>query len=174
MNMNRRSAIRYFIIVGAGVALLPTCKPSPKKISAYNNIPIDEDQQALLASIAQTIIPDTNTPGAKEVSAHLFVLQMLNDCYEQKDRERFLKGMEQFNKDVKDKYKKSFVECSSDEQKTIVAAINAQKDAKDDASYFYNTFKGLTLQSYTTSKYYLTNVQEYKLVPGKFKNSVPV
>ena len=173
--MNRRSAIRYFIVVSAGAVLLPTCKPSPKKISAYNNIPIAEDQQALLAGIAEIIIPDTNAPGAKEVSAHLFALQMLNDCYEQKDRDRFLKGMQQFNKDVKDKYKKSFVECSSDQQKTIVAAVNVQiDDAKEDAYYFYNTLKGLTLEAYTTSKYYLTNVQEYKLVPGKFKSSVPV
>ncbi len=174
MNINRRSAIRYFIIVGAGAVLLPTCKPSPKKISAYNNISIDEDQQAMLAAIAETIIPDTNTPGAKGISAHLFALQMLNDCYEQKDRNRFLTGMQQFNKDVKDKYKKSFVECSPDEQKIIVAAMNSQKDAKDDAAYFYNILKGLTVQAYTSSKYYLTNVQEYKLVPGRFKSSVPV
>jgi hypothetical protein len=174
MNMNRRSAIRYFIIVGAGVALLPTCKPSPKKISAYNNIPIDEDQQALLAAIAETIIPDTNTPGAKEISAHLFVLQMLNDCYEQKDRDRFLKGMQQFGEDVNKNYKRSFTECTEDDRKKIIAAMNTQKDPASDAVYFYNTFKGLTIQAYTTSKYYLTNVQEYKLVPGKFKSSVPV
>jgi hypothetical protein len=174
MNMNRRSAIRYFIIVGAGAVLLPTCKPSPKKISAYNNITIDEDQEALLASIAETVIPDTNTPGAKGISAHLFALQMLNDCYEQKDRDRFLKGMQQFSEDVQKNYKRSFTECREDERKKIIAAINSQKDPTNDAAYFYNTLKGLTLEAYTTSKYYLTNVQEYKLVPGKFKSSVPV
>ena len=99
---------------------------------------------------------------------------MLNDCYEQKDRERFLKGMEAFHKGVKGKYKKSFTECSADERKTIIAAINSNKDSKDDAAYFYGTLKGLTVQAYTSSKYYLTNVQEYKQVPGKFKSSVPV
>ena len=34
--------------------------------------------------------------------------------------------------------------------------------------------KGLTVQAYTSSQYYLTNVQVYKLVPGKFISSVAV
>ena len=153
MSINRRSAIKYFIIVSAGTVLLPTCKPADKKSSSpFSNIPVDEDQQALLAEIAETIIPNTNTPGAKEISTPVFVLQMLNDCYEQKDRDRFLKGMQQFSDDVQSKYGKSFIKCSAPEREKIIAAINAQKDAK----------------------YYLTNVQVYQLVPGKFKSSVPV
>lgn len=174
MRMNRRSALKYFIVISAGTVLLPTCKPSPKKIAAYNNLVIDEDRQAMLAAIAETILPDTNTPGAKEVAAHMFALQMMNDCYKQEHRERFLQGMNQFQKDVKDKHKRSFTECPANEQVEIITACNAQKDANNDAAYFYNTFKGLTIQAYTGSKYYLTKVQEYKLVPGKFKSSVAV
>jgi hypothetical protein len=174
MSINRRSAIKYFIIVSAGAALLPTCKPADKKSAAFSNIPIDEDQQALLAEIMETIIPGGTTPGAKEVSAQIFALQMLNDCYEQNDRDKFMQGMQQFQKDVKDKYNKSFTECSTAEREAIITAINAQKDAKDDAAFFYKTVKQLTMKGYTGSKYYLTNVQVYKLVPGKFKASVPV
>jgi hypothetical protein len=173
MSINRRAAIKYFIIVSAGTVLLPTCKPADKKSSPFGNIPIDDDQQALLAEIAETIIPNTNTPGAKEVSTPVFVLQMLNDCYEQKDRDRFLKGMQQFSDDVKSKYGKSFTKCTASEREKIIAAVNAQQDAGD-AAFFYNTLKQLTLQGYTNSKYYLTNVQVYQLVPGKFKSSVPV
>ena len=174
MNINRRSAIKYFVIISAGAALLPTCKPSPKKISTYNNIPIDEDQQALLAEIAGTIIPDNNTPGAKGVSAHIFALQMLNDCYEQEDRDRFLKGMQQLRDDVKKNYGKSFIECAAGEREKIIANINAQKDSKDDAAFFYNTLKHLAIRGYTGSKYYLTTIDIYQQVPGKFKSSVPV
>lgn len=174
MSINRRSAIKYFIIVSAGTVLLPTCKPADKKASPFSNIPVDDDQQALLAEIGETIIPNTNTPGAKEISTPVFVLQMLNDCYEQKDRDRFLKGMQQFSDDVKSKYGKSFIKCDPQEREKIIAAINGQKDEKNDAPFFYNTLKQLTLEGYTNSKYYMTNVEVYKLVPGKFKSSVPV
>lgn len=172
--MNRRSVLKYFIIVSAGTALLPTCKPSPKKITAYNNLIIDEEQQAMLAAIAAVIIPDVGTPGSKEVGAHLFALQMLNDCYEQKDRDRFLKGMITFDKNVKDEYDQLFVDCSVDERHALIETINIDKDAEKDEVFFYNTMKRLAIQAYTGSKYYLTKVQEYKLVPGKFKSSVPV
>ena len=174
MSINRRAAIKYFIIVSAGAVLLPTCKPGDKKSSPFANIPVDDEQQALLAEIAETIIPNTNTPGAKEISVPVFVLQMLNDCYEQKDRDRFLKGMQQFSDDVKSKYGKSFIKCSAPEREKIITAINTQKDAGSDVDFFYQTLKQLTLRGYTNSKYYLTNVQVYQLVLGKFKSSVPV
>lgn len=173
MNINRRSAIKQFIILSAGVALLPSCK-SNKKVSLYNNIPIDEEQQALLAEVAETIIPATDTPGAKDISAHLFALQMLNDCYKPEDRENFVKGMQQFEDNVQKQYKKSFVQCSTAERQSILATEDTRKDAKDEAHFFYTTLKGLTVQAYTGSKYYLTNIQVYKLVPGKFISSVAV
>src|SRR3954451_19113758 len=88
--MNRRSAIKQFIILSAGIALLPSCK-SNKKVSLYNNIIIDEDQQAMLAEVAETIIPKTDSPGAKDIQAHIFALQMMNDCYKAADREKFVK-----------------------------------------------------------------------------------
>ena len=171
--MNRRSAIKQFIILSAGVALLPSCK-SNKKVSLYNNIPIDEEQQAFLSEVAETIIPATNTPGAKDISAHIFALQMLNDCYKPEDRENFVKGMQQFQDNVQKQYKKFFVQCSAPEKQAIITAENARKDAKDEAHFFYTTLKGLTVQAYTSSQYYLTNVQVYKLVPGKFISSVAV
>ncbi|TKK67996.1 gluconate 2-dehydrogenase subunit 3 family protein [Ilyomonas limi] len=173
MNINRRSAIKQFIILSAGVALLPSCK-SNKKVSLYNNILINEDQQAMLAEVAETILPTTDTPGAKDISAHLFALQMMNDCYKADDREKFVKGMQQFEEKVQKEYSKTFAQCTPQERQSIVAAAEAHKDAKDEAQYFYNTLKRLTVQAYTGSKYYLTNIQVYKLVPGKYISSVAV
>jgi hypothetical protein len=34
--------------------------------------------------------------------------------------------------------------------------------------------KGYTLRGYATSEYYLTNIRDYKILPGKFKGCVPV
>ena len=173
--MNRRSALKYFVIISAGTALLPTCKPADKKsASLYEHLPVDEDQQQLISEIAGTIIPEEGSPGAKTVAAPAFALQMLNDCYEQEDRDKFMEGMKEFGKNVKHKYNKSFVECSPAERQEIIADVNNRKDAMDDAAFFYTTLKQLTIRGYTNSEYYLTKIQVYKQVPGKFKASVPV
>lgn len=168
MNTNRRTAIKYFVLLTAGAAFLPSCKSNHNNIAAYNNIPITEDDQAMLGEVAETIVPATGTPGAKEVSAHLFALQMLNDCYNQEDRDHFVKGMKQFNDEVQKKYSKPYQQCTPSEREAIITAVNAKKDNETDADFFFKTMKQLTVKGYTESKYYLTNVQVYKLVPGKY------
>ncbi len=168
MNTNRRTAIKYFVLLTAGVAFLPSCNSSKNKIAAYNNIPIDEDDQAFMGELSETIIPATDTPGGKELGLHLFTLQMLNDCYVQEERDRYMKGMKQFAGDVEKKYNKPFAECAKADQQAIVTAANTKKEKEDDADYFFHTTKQLAIRGYTNSKYYLTNVQVYKLVPGKY------
>jgi hypothetical protein len=171
--MNRRSALKYFVIISAGTAMLPSCKPGDKKLaSPYDHLPVNEDQQQLISEIAGTIIPEEGGPGSKTVAAPTFALQMLNDCYEQEDRDKFMEGMKEFASNVKNKYDKSFVECSSVERQEFIDGINDQKDLKDKATFFYTTLKELTIKGYTNSEYYLTKIQVYKQVPGKFKANV--
>jgi Gluconate 2-dehydrogenase subunit 3 len=174
--MDRRSAIKRFIIISAGVAIIPSCKSHPSDpVAVYNNIPVSAEQQELLASVAQTIIPSgSNSPGAKEVSATIFALQMLNDCYQQEDRDRFIKGLHQFQNNVELLYGRPFTVCYLAEKEKIVATANGRDKAKDEEAFFYHTFKQLTVEAYASSQYFLTNVQVYKLVPGKYISHVVV
>ena len=90
--MERRSAIRNLAVITGGLMFLPSCKSTPGKTSvSLKNIKIDAGQEKLLAEIASTIIPATETPGAKEVGAHLFVLKMLDDMYEKEIQQEYIK-----------------------------------------------------------------------------------
>ena len=44
---------------------------------------------SLLDEIADTILPDTKTPGAKAAKVGQFMTVMVNDCYEDKDQKIF-------------------------------------------------------------------------------------
>ena len=135
---------------------------------------IDADQEKLLAELAETIIPATTTPGAKDISAHLFALKMLDDCYKPEDQQKFVTGMAQFEKICKTKNERSFVDCTAQQRAFLLTDIESKKDQDDELSFFYATIKKLTIQAYTTSKFYLTNVRVYELVPGRFHGCVPV
>ncbi len=70
--MHRRSAIRCFLAGSAGVILLPACLHDKRKSSVIlKNISLTGDQEDMLADLAETIIPRTDTPGARDISAHL-------------------------------------------------------------------------------------------------------
>lgn len=52
-------------------------------------------QQAdLLADMAETIIPATDTPGAKALNVHQFIQKMIKDCYEPKAQQTLRTGPE--------------------------------------------------------------------------------
>src|ERR1044072_1600188 len=175
MHINRRTAIRQLFIISAGAAILPACVNDKKpKASAFSNLPITTKDEDMMEALAATIIPTTDTPGAKEVAAHRFALRMVNDLGKKEQREQFVRGLKQFQDKVQRQDGKAYEKCTAQEQEKIVAAAIAAKDASDDAAFFFDTFKHLTIQAFTSSEYYLTKVEIYKLVPGKYISSVKV
>lgn len=173
--MNRRSTIKSLLLISAGAALLPSCLQDEKKSSlGLKNLKINGDDEELLSEISETIIPKTDTPGAKDISAHLFALMMVDDCYAPDNQEKFVKGLKGFKDFAKKKFDKSFAKCTPAEKTTIVNSIESKKDIPEDVDFFYNTMKKLTVHAFTTSEYYLTKVHVYQLVPGKFYGCVPV
>lgn len=174
MAVNRRSAIKQLLFVATGLAILPSCLQNTTRTSmTLKHLKIDGDQEKTLAELADTIIPPTSTPGAKELGAHLFTLLMLDDCYKKEDQERWMNGFKAFEAASKKMNGHSFLESSPEKRDALVASIEAHKDDKDDLTYFYKATKRLTIQAYTSSQYFLTKVNVYELVPGRYKGCVP-
>jgi Gluconate 2-dehydrogenase subunit 3 len=175
MKVNRRHAIKQFLFVSAGVALLPSCMQQTSKASVIlKNLAIDGSQEKMLAELSETIIPATDTPGAKDISAHLFVLKMMDDCYSKEDQQKFIRGMEAFNTQCKTASGHSFIDCTPEQRNTYLDKIEKDSKSVADQHFFYNTVKRLTIQAYTSSKFYLTKINVYKLVPGPYHGCVPV
>jgi hypothetical protein len=173
--MNRRSSIKNLIIISAGAALLPSCLQDSKKSSInLKNIKIDGKDENILSELSETIIPKTNTPGAKDVSAHLFALMMIDDCYAPAVQDKFIKGLKAFEELSEKKYNKSFQKCTPSERADLLKSIESKNNIPENVAFFYNTTKRLTIQAFTSSEYYLTKVHIYQLVPGKFYGCVPV
>lgn len=176
MAVNRRTVIKQIFCFSAGITLLPTCFGAVAGRSSIllNNIGVSNDQEKTLDSLADTLIPSSATPGAKTVGANLFILKMMDDCYKKEDQQRFSRGLEQFERIAVEKYGKEFYQCSQLERESILGAIDGKKNLPLELAYFYQVTKKLTIQAYTSSQFYLTNVQVYKMIPGKFQGCVPV
>ena len=173
--MQRRTLIKQLVFATGAVLVIPSCMQDTGKASILlDKIKVSGSQEKLMAELAETIIPATDTLGAKDVSAHLFALMMIDDCYNKTDQEKFISGLKAFEKKTDEQFDKSFIKCSPAERAQLLTALEAQKDDKTDLDYFYRQTKRLTIQAYTTSKFFLTKVHVYELVPGRFKGCVPV
>src|SRR5207247_7736315 len=123
--------------------------------------------------IDATLIPATDTPGAKELGIHQFVMVMMDDCYDKNKQDGFVKGLDELNDLAKVNYKNSFVKCSSEERGELIAQME-KKDYRGKASSFFPLMKELTILGYMTSKYTMTKLRVYELVPGRFHGCVLV
>ena len=172
--MNRRLAIQRLALVSAGALLIPSCMSDKSKSSILvKNFQINSSQEELLAEVCETIIPKTETPGAKDIAAHLFVLKMVDDCRSKEDQQKFVGGLKAFEKNASEQLKTSFLKASPDQRNKFIASLESNKD-DNELTGFYRSVKRLTVQAYTSSQFYLTRVKVYELVPGRWNGCVPI
>lgn len=171
--MKRREAIYNFAFLSAGVIFLPRCGQQQSATIPLKNISLTGAEENLLMHLTDLLIPKTNFVGAKDVKATEFTLTMVDDCNPPDKQQLFKDGLVQFGKFSKDKYGKSFVECTPAIQKEMLTAIESKKDIPENVVLFYSTTKRYTLQAFMSSKEYLADVAKYKMVPGSnFKGCV--
>lgn len=179
--MNRRDALsRVALLVGGSVigaqAFLTGCKTSTKYGESLNFTPEDI---AYLDEIAETILPKTDTPGAKEAKVGEFMTVWVKDCYEEKDQKIFLEGMNKLNEASVQKNGKSFMESTPEQRHELLVGLD--KEAKEysktkkpeDPSHYFSLMKQMTLMGFFTSKEGATKALRYVAVPGKYEGCIP-
>ncbi|TXK45730.1 gluconate 2-dehydrogenase subunit 3 family protein [Pontibacter qinzhouensis] len=172
--MDRRSVIKNLVLFSGAVVLLPSCITEEKKASIrLENLAVSEGQERVLAEVAETILPATDTAGAKELGLHLFVLKMLDDCHNKQDQKAFMTGLAQFEEMVKKQYGSAFPDCSLEQRQEAIAALNNKK-APQDVLTFYSIMKNETIKGYLNSELVMTKLRVYELIPGRYDGYYPV
>jgi hypothetical protein len=172
--IKRRTAIRNLLIIAGGAMVLPACYRSSGKASiALQNLTISEDEENLLAELTEILIPETTTPGAKSLKLHLFVLKMVDDCYTADNQKLFAEGLKGFNDHFSTQAGTSFSDASSEKKLEVLKGIQDSKKKDDPVKKFYDITKSKTIQGYLNSKYVMTNIVKYELVPGRYNGYFP-
>lgn len=178
--MKRRTVFKHLAAATAAAWLLPACVADPKKVSiVLNRLKVTSDEEALLANIAEVMIPQTDTPGAVAVKAHLFALVMVDDCLGKDEQEKYLKGMRGFEDALKSLTGQNFASASPEDRLAMLTDFEGQLGqsggANEEIAYFYKRTRAYIIQGYTSSQYYLTEVKPYELVPGpNYNGCAPV
>lgn len=177
--MNRRKAVQHITLLLGGTIAGSTFFLSGCKSESGKKLAFTPDDDAYLNEIADTILPDTKTPGAKAAKVGSFMIVMVNDCYEEKDQKTFLDGMQKLNDLSKKTYDKSFVESSTQQRHDLLVQLDKEQKEymknkkKEDPSHYFRLIKELTLLGYFTSEIGCTQARRYVEVPGRFDGCIP-
>jgi Gluconate 2-dehydrogenase subunit 3 len=171
--MQRRSAVKNIALTIGASIVLPSWANAWRKDSFRNNhSQISTFQENILAEIVETIIPKTNTPGAKELNVHQFVERMVKDCYDKKAQETFSKGVDLVDASAKSNFSKTFLECDAKQRLEVLNKMS--KSENSDEKNFVQLVKGLTIEGYLNSEYVMINLRKYEFAPARYHGCVPV
>ena len=192
--MNRRDALaRVALIMGGAVIggdlFLTSCGPgsSTKEKSqvpetAKATPPHDlltTEQTAYLTEVADTILPATKTPGAKEANVGPFIAVMVRDCYKPEDQQIFVKGLQQLEAACQQQHKQGFLACTPAQRTALLTALDAEQKEysktkpREAPNHYFRMIKELTLLGFFTSEVGATKALRYLPVPGRYTGDVP-
>lgn len=181
--MNRRDALsRVALLLGGTIVgaevFLSGCHNHPAATLGGGGTNFTNDDILFLDQVAETILPATDTPGAKEAKVGDFMARIVKDCYTEPDQKIFLDGMLKLDAASKMKYDKSFLETSPEQQHDLLVELDkeqksymAAKKASDPTHYF-RMMKELTLWGYFTSKPGANKALRYVAIPGKWEGCI--
>ena len=171
--MKRREVFSNLGFSVLGLSTLPSWANAWTGSKLQNDsLGLSADQASLLEDLAETIIPETDTPGAKTLEIAKFIKLMVGDVYSPEDRERFKNAMVKVDEVSKLLYGKTYSECSKLQKQHLLQGLEMSSDK--DQKWFFNTTKGLSVRAYTSSEYYLTNIAHFEFAPGRYYGCVPL
>ena len=173
--MHRRNALRQLAIILGGVTLTPEIMANSlaKASSGAVLTGFGADKLTLLAELAETIIPQTDTPGAKAAGVPAFIGVLVEDCLPAKEQKVFWDGLDSAQSACIKMFGKNFETC--DEKQRIAFLTKLEQDAKGKpAPQFWAMLKGLVLFGYFSSEIGMTQALEYDPIPGEWIPEMPI
>src|SRR3989454_8969744 len=134
---------------------------------------LDPHQSETVATIAEMIIPATDTPGARAAEVHRFIDLLLAEWAPDDDRKQFLEGLADVDARARAASARDFLSATEAQRGTILTALDAEaqerRKAKGDAPpAFVERMKFLTVYGYCTSEVGATAELHYEAIPGSY------
>ncbi len=142
--IDRREAImRVTALLGGvalvgGNALLTGCRDADTKAdnkasaAAGIDAPFTAEDIAFLDEVADTILPETSTPGAKAAKTGAFMALIVTDSYQPGDQKVFREGMRKLDEASRKAHKVSFMAATPQQRLTLLEALDREQKAYSD------------------------------------------
>ncbi|MBY0496245.1 MAG: gluconate 2-dehydrogenase subunit 3 family protein [Cyanobacteria bacterium] len=147
---------------------------------------------ALLDEIAETILPQTSTPGAKAAKTGAFIALMVTDTYTDRAQQVFRDGLKKLDDECRSANGVTFMSASPAQRLALAEALDREQKAamderqgppvsrapiasssNDDPAHYFRMMKELTLLGFFTSEAGMTQALRYIETPGRYDPCAP-
>jgi gluconate 2-dehydrogenase gamma chain len=129
--VTRREALRRVALLLGGAVSAPTLAGvlagcERRAGSAGSGSALSAEQKEMIATIAEHILPTTDTPGAREVGVPDFIDVMLAEYYPEEERRLFLEGMGEVDERAREAHGSAFRECTPAQQVALLTQLDRE------------------------------------------------
>jgi hypothetical protein len=197
----RREALERVVVLFGGIALVDgdrllaasfdTAAQSAAIISGVGDFTAAD--VALLDEIAETMLPQTSTPGAKAAQVGAFMALMVTDAYTPPNQQAFWSGLRAVDEECRRLHGNPFMLAAPAQRLALLEALDRAQKADMDARttaprsrapaptpvatdspvHYFRMMKELALLGFFTSEVGCTQAQRYIESPGRFEPCVP-
>lgn len=179
--MKRRELLKM-IAAATGTAFVGS------NVLAYTVLPIEDrkdtgfskDDIAFFNEVGESIIPRTDTPGAKDANVGSMIAILLADCYSPSQRKVFKDGIVSIKAKAQSTYNKDFLLLTAEQRLALLSSLdveaNTQNKSRAESTsmpHYFSFIKQLVLFSFFTSEIAATKVLRYVATPGYYDGELP-
>ncbi len=176
----RRDVIKNALLLSGytsltGTAALATgCSTTFNRSEAVTSTAFSADEIQWLDEVAETILPETDTPGAKAAEVGAFIAIMVSDTYSPEEQALFHAGTNALESQCVAMYGTGFMGASPSQRLALLERLDQEQitytlnKPADSAPHYFHTIKQLTAFGYFTSEIGYTQALRYVESPGRF------
>jgi len=187
--MNRRELLKYTALamgVGSSSSLMLGALAASEGDQGSRKSVLGAQNRVLVESLAELIIPTTDTPGAIAAGVPDFIDHIVSHWYTDTERKIFLDGLIAINAQCQSAYGMAFVDCSPARQTEAlshfeIAARDYKPPPRDmfdrtdpEDTPFFTKIRQLTVFGYYTSEVGTTQDLTWLPMPGEYLVDYPL
>ena len=141
--------------------------------------------QIRLHALVDTLLPRTDTPGALDVKADLFIDTLVARAYPPEGQEYFRSELGRFDADCRTEHGAGFADLDTDARKAVLTRAEQESGTFNRGVWgtavglqqpvgFYRSFKSLAIWAYFSSEEMGENVLSYDPIPGAYHGCIPL
>jgi Gluconate 2-dehydrogenase subunit 3 len=160
-------------LAGSGT-LLSACASGTDRRNIIPNSDFSAAQIAWLDEVAETILPTTDTPGAKAAGVGAFIALMVTDTYSPEERRIFMDGMTTLEAECITRFQRGYMEADAKQRHELLTHLDKVAHehgltlGAEDPPHSFRMIKQLTLLGYFTSEIGYTQAMRYVESPGRW------
>ena len=199
--VTRREAIQRVTVLLGGVALAggerllaaaPGAGAAQRAAAAQGVGTFTAADVAFLDEVAETILPETSTPGARAAATGAFMALMVTDAYSYRQQAIFRDGMRQMDEASRREFNAPFLQAHPDQRLALLRRLDAEQQAEIDAReaaltsrapaapppgdepvHYFRLMKELALLGFFTSEIGYRQAMRYVETPGRYDPCAP-